>query len=103
MPIDFPGIRARHRLADVARRCGYPIDASSGDVTVCCPRPEHDDSTPSVVLHLNTDRHHCFGCGATGDVVQWIPEGAPQDIAGDGSEGEPIDGSGRDGLGRQSS
>ena len=24
----------------------------------------HDDRTPSMVLHLDTDRYHCFGCGA---------------------------------------
>ena len=34
--------------------------------------PEHDDSTPSMLLHLDQDRYHCFGCGATGDVVQWV-------------------------------
>jgi DNA primase len=37
---------------------------------VCCP--VHDDRTPSMVLHLDSDRYHCFGCGATGDVVQWV-------------------------------
>jgi DNA primase len=37
---------------------------------VCCP--VHDDRTPSMVLHLRSDRYHCFGCGASGDVVQWV-------------------------------
>ncbi len=72
MPIDFLAVRSRHRLGDVARRTGYPVDVASGDVMVCCPRPDHDDSTPSAILHLDTDRYHCFGCGATGDVVQWV-------------------------------
>ncbi|MCU4183876.1 toprim domain-containing protein [Acidiferrimicrobium sp. IK] len=72
MPIDFLAVRSRHRLADVARRTGYRVDAAAGDVMVCCPMPDHDDRTPSMILHLDTDRYHCFGCGARGDVIQWV-------------------------------
>lgn len=72
MPIDFRAVRSAHRLAEVARRTGYPIDVASGDVMVCCPVPDHDDRTPSMILHLDTGRYHCFGCGAQGDVVQWV-------------------------------
>ncbi len=25
-----------------------------------------------MVLHLRTDRFHCFGCGAHGDVIEWV-------------------------------
>lgn len=25
-----------------------------------------------MILHLRTDRFHCFGCGAHGDVIQWV-------------------------------
>ena len=70
MPIDFLAVQSTHPLAEVARRSGYPVDGASGDLMVCCP--VHDDRTPSMVLHLDTDRYHCFGCGATGDVVQWV-------------------------------
>lgn len=72
MPIDFPAVRSKHRLAEVARRAGYRVSLSSSEVMVCCPRPDHDDRTPSMILHLDTDRYHCFGCGARGDVVQWV-------------------------------
>src|ERR1035437_2354704 len=34
--------------------------------------PDHIDVTPSMILHLDTDRFHCFGCGASGDVIQWV-------------------------------
>src|SRR6516164_3580437 len=70
MPIDFLAVQSTHPLAEVARRTGYPVDGVSGDVMVCCP--VHDDRTPSMVLHLDTDRYHCFGGGATGEVVQWV-------------------------------
>ncbi len=72
MPIDFPSVRARHPLADVARRTGFDVPTSSGDYKVCCPMPDHDDPNPSMVLHLRNDRFHCFGCGAHGDVIQWV-------------------------------
>ena len=69
--IDFNDVKARHRLADVARRSG--IDAGcSGRVMVCCPIPGHHDSTPSAQLDLDRDRYHCFGCGAGGDVIDWV-------------------------------
>ncbi len=72
MSIDFPSVRARHPLADVARRTGLDVPTSSGDYKVCCPMPDHDDPRPSMVLHLRTDRFHCFGCGAHGDAVEWV-------------------------------
>lgn len=70
--IDFGTIRARHRLADVARRSGLHLDTDTGDVMICCPMPDHADRTPSMNLHLDTDRYNCFGCGAHGDVIQWV-------------------------------
>jgi hypothetical protein len=32
--------------------------------------PFHDDSTPS--LQVYADHYHCFGCGAHGDLVDWL-------------------------------
>jgi DNA primase len=72
--IEWSAVRARHRLASVARRSGIDLYADTGDITICCPMPGHDDTTPSMVLHLDTDRYHCFGCGAHGDVIQWIED-----------------------------
>ena len=72
MRVDFAAARGRHPLAIVAARTGYPLADSSRDVFVACPMPWHDDSTPSMLLHLDRDRYHCFGCGATGDVIQWV-------------------------------
>lgn len=72
MRIDFAAVRERHSLADTARWTGYSFTETSGDVFVSCPMPGHDDSTPSMLLHLDCGRYHCFGCGASGDVVQWL-------------------------------
>ena len=48
--------RARHNLDDVARL------ASHG----------HFERSPSLQLHLDDGIRHCFGCGQTGDVVEWL-------------------------------
>jgi DNA polymerase len=41
--------------------------ASIGDIINC---PFHDDSTPSLKLYA--DHFHCYGCGAHGDLVDWL-------------------------------
>lgn len=69
--IDWNAIKARHRLADVAHRSGFDV-APTGRVMVCCPTPGHDDRTPSLQLDLDRDHYHCFGCGARGDVIDWV-------------------------------
>jgi len=66
--------RVRHSLADVARRTGVDLYRSSGSVMVHCPLPSHGhfDRSPSLRLHLDDGIWHCFGCGQTGDVVEWV-------------------------------
>ncbi len=66
----------RHRLAEVARRTGIPLNTDTGSVTVRCPLPSHShpDRTPSLRLYLDDDRFYCFGCSAKGDVIQWARE-----------------------------
>jgi DNA primase len=41
---------------------------------VHCPLPSHGhfDRSPSLRLHLDEGIWHCFGCGRTGDVVEWV-------------------------------
>ena len=36
----------------------------------CCPF--HDDSTASLSVGGVADRFHCFGCGASGDVIEYV-------------------------------
>lgn len=64
----------RHRLVDVAQRTGIALNTTTGTVTVRCPMPSHGhaDRTPSMRLYLGDDRYYCFGCGAKGDIVQWV-------------------------------
>ena len=73
-PSPIEAARARHPLAEVAARTGVDPFRTTGSVTVRCPLPSHGhpDRTPSMRLHLDDDIFSCFGCGAKGDVVEWV-------------------------------
>ena len=45
----------------------YGLEVKRGNM-VCCPF--HNDRTPST--KLNEDYFYCFGCGATGDVIDLV-------------------------------
>ena len=45
----------------------YGFEVNRGDM-ICCPF--HDDHHPS--MKLNRDYFYCFGCGATGDVIDFV-------------------------------
>ena len=44
----------------------YGVEANRNDMACC---PFHDDKHPS--MKLNEEYFYCFGCGATGDVIDF--------------------------------
>ena len=58
----FESVKAAVTPRMAAERYGLPVRQGS---MVCCPF--HADRTPS--MKLNEDYFYCFGCGATGDVI----------------------------------
>ena len=58
----FEAVKAVVTPRRAAERYGLPV--RQGSMTCC---PFHDDRTPS--MKLNEDYFYCFGCGATGDVI----------------------------------
>jgi DNA primase len=72
--------KARHHLADVARRTGVDVpEGATGDLKIWCPLPHHTEppAKPSMMLHLDDDMFHCFGYGRkeaalSGDVIEWV-------------------------------
>ena len=58
----FETVKAAVTSRMAAERYGLPIQQGG---MVCCPF--HADRTPS--MKLNEDYFYCFGCGATGDVI----------------------------------
>ncbi len=68
-------VRDRHNIVEVLQRYGYEPPTrwnGSSDFMISCPEPNHDDRTPSCIVHPQTDRFYCFGCGARGDVLQLV-------------------------------
>ena len=58
----FETVKAAVTPRMAAERYGLPIQQGN---MICCPF--HADRTPS--MKLNEDYFYCFGCGATGDVI----------------------------------
>jgi len=78
----FDEAKARHSLAEVARRTGIEVKEGATEAMVHCPFPTRL-ANPSgkrhrqMKLHLDTNIWVCFSCEAhgrrrTGDVVQWV-------------------------------
>ena len=61
----FETVKAAVTPRMAAERYGRPIQQGN---MVCCPF--HADRTPS--MKLNEDYFYCFGCGATGDVIDLV-------------------------------
>lgn len=47
---------SRHGARDLAGRCPF----------------HSPDDTPSLIITPSTNLYHCFGCGAAGNVIQWV-------------------------------
>ena len=61
----FEVVKASVSVPDAAKM--YGIQAYRHSMAKC---PFHDDRHPS--LKLNRDFYYCFGCGATGDVIDFV-------------------------------
>lgn len=47
------------------------IDAGNHYKALC---PFHEEKTPSLILYKHRDRYRCMGCGARGDVIDYVCE-----------------------------
>lgn len=60
----FEGVKAAVPLRDAAKHYGLTVSRNG---MTCCPF--HEDRHPS--LKMNEDYFSCFGCGASGDVIDF--------------------------------
>jgi phage/plasmid primase-like uncharacterized protein len=65
---DFDAIRRDYPLEAIVSQV-VPLRRSGGNKAGCCPF--HPDRSPSFVVYKD-DAYHCFGCGAHGDVIDFI-------------------------------
>lgn len=68
--VDIPALRAAHPIHDVVAAAGIELTPRGHAFVGRCPF--HEDSTPSLSVGGVPDRFHCFGCGASGDVIDFV-------------------------------
>lgn len=56
-----------NKLRQVIEHYGHELDSSN---KMCCPF--HNENTPSMVYYEDTDSHYCWGCGQSGNAINWI-------------------------------
>ena len=62
----FEAVKQAVTPRQAAERYGIRVERNG-----MCRCPFHDDSTPSMKLDR---RYYCFGCGATGDVIDFVSQ-----------------------------
>ncbi|GHO88154.1 CHC2 zinc finger domain-containing protein [Dictyobacter formicarum] len=66
-------IKAQVRLEDVIRRRGVELRGNQSGERMEGQCPFHAyDQTPSFNVYISNQRYHCFGCGADGDVIDFV-------------------------------
>jgi DNA primase len=68
--VDVDRIRADHPIEQVVAAAGVDLVPRGRGYMGCCPF--HDDDTASMSVSGVPDRFHCFGCGASGDVIDFV-------------------------------
>ena len=62
-------IKSLVTMPEVARMYGLQVNR---DGFACCPF--HREKTPSFKIYKGDGGYHCFGCGKTGDVIDFVQE-----------------------------
>jgi len=70
MKPDFAEIKKTTDLAAVVRSYGIELKKSGADYFGKCPF--HDDPKASLSVNREKGLFHCFGCGAKGNVIQFV-------------------------------
>ena len=67
--MEIPEIKARLSILSVLKHYGLQPDRNH--MLKC---PFHDDEKPSMKVYLETGTFHCFGCGRSGDTIEFIQQ-----------------------------
>lgn len=68
--LDLEAIRAAHPLPSVVAGAVPRLMRAGNEYKACCPF--HSDRSPSFTVYDNGTRFQCFGCGAQGDVLDFV-------------------------------
>lgn len=73
MPTDIEGLRRDTSLAATAAQYGVSLQKDGDEWEACCPF--HSENTPSFTIftgNSGVEKYHCFGCGVSGDVLDFV-------------------------------
>lgn len=76
---DIDRVRDRTDLAELAAEVTKVRRSGRSVMAVC---PFHQEKTPSLSIDSARGLFHCFGCGKSGDVFQWVQETQNTDFVG---------------------
>ena len=68
--VDFAELRARHPLGDAVEAAGVVLHGKGRVRQGVCPF--HKETEGSFTVYANTEKFWCFGCGAGGDVLDFV-------------------------------
>ena len=69
-PVDIPTLKARHPLGVVVEESGVRLRGGGRVRQGVCPF--HNEGQGSFTVYGDTERFYCFGCGAGGDVLDFV-------------------------------
>ena len=67
---DIAELKARHPLGDAVEAAGVLLRGKGRVRQGVCPF--HDEAEGSFTVYANTEKFYCFGCGARGDVLDFV-------------------------------
>ena len=68
--VDIAALKARHALGDTVEAAGVRLRGRGRVRQGVCPF--HDEAEGSFTVYADSERFYCFGCGAGGDVLDFI-------------------------------
>lgn len=64
--------KAREDVVGVIERYGVQLQKAGSEFKGLCPF--HSEKSPSFTVTPGKGRYHCFGCGASGDAIQFVQD-----------------------------
>ena len=77
--VDIAELKARHPLGDAVEAAGIALRGKGRVRQGVCPF--HKESEGSFTVYGDTERFYCFGCGAGGDVLDFVQRNGKPDPA----------------------
>ena len=68
--LDFAELRARHPLGDAVEAAGIALRGKGRVRQGVCPF--HQEQEGSFTVYADSEKFYCFGCGARGDVLDFV-------------------------------